>query len=377
MRRRMGGYLWVALVVSFLAPAFAVAQLPGSTAPIGVGTGVQFQSFQFRESARVGIESLSLLSIPVAAQIRVGNSIRVEGSTTWARGRMERPGGGFSEIAGPTDSQVRVVADLVRDRISLNGIYSIPTGADRFTREQASLAGAVAADLLPFSLSSWGSGGGLGGGILLFQPMGRLGVGLSGGYLVPGEFAPVDEAQFQYRPGAALSVGGIVAYNVGLRGRALFQGSFQRFEEDQLQGQNLFRSGDRLQLRGSYAFGLGERGSGVLYGGALRRSEGAFLEDLQTRPAQDLIFSGVGLRIPQGRWVWVPAADLRIQRREDGRDQGSLGGLGLRAEIPAAYGVLIPNVHLRAGSVLLRKGVHSRVMGVDLGLSIRQGGGGR
>ncbi len=343
-------------------------------APFSAGAGAQFQYFDFSDSQAIGLESISLFSVPMSARIRLGGPVRVEASTTFARGELSRPGGQSVTLSGLTDSQLRLVSDLVDERVTVSAALSIPTGADGFSAEEAGLAGAIAADLLPFAISSWGAGGGVGGGISVFQPAGDFGLGFSAGYMVPGEFSPIDQSEFQYRPGATLNLQGIVDYTVGQAGRAALQVAYSRFQDDEIEGQNLYRSGDRIQARASYSFAAGTMGSGVVYGGYLHRSEGTFLDDLRARPSQGLFFAGGGVRQPWRGMTLVPSAELRVQRRDDGEDQGTLAGAGVELEVPAGGALLVPRLMVRGGSVLVREGVDSGVLGLEAGVSLRHGG---
>jgi len=361
----------LALGAFLAAPAETQAQSSWSASG---GAGVHFQYFDFSDPDAANLSSISLVTVPVSARVRAGGPFRVEAVTTFARGELSRPGGENVTISGLTDTQFRVLVDLLQDRVTLSAAVDVPTGADGFTAEEAGLAGAVAADLLPFRISSWGTGGGVGGGVSLFQPMGAFGLGLSVGYMAPGEFTPISDAEFQYRPGPALRIQGVVDYTVGQAGRAALQLGYHRYGDDEVEGQNLFRTGDRLQARASYSFAAGTGGSAVVYAGYLHRSEGTFLEELEPRPSQGLMYAGAGLRHPMRGMVLVPTAELRIQRRDDGRDQGTLAGVGASLEIPVQQIQVIPHFKLRGGSVQIRDGVDSGVLGVELGASVRHGG---
>jgi len=368
--------------IPFLGTGVLQAQTPppsgagSSASPLSGGGGATFQTFRFSDAEAVGIESISLLTTPFAAGIRLGGAVRIEASTTFAQGTLARPGGESVSVSGLTDTRIQLLTDLVPGRLTVSGLVSLPTGADGFSVEEVGLAGAVAADLLPFQISSWGSGGGVGGGVAFFQPAGSVGFGGSIGYTIPGEFTPVRDADFLYRPGAALTVQGVVDYTLDQRSRLALQVNWNRFDDDEVQGVNLYRSGDRLEARGSWAFVAGERGSGVAWAGYLHRSEGAFLDDLRSRPAQGLYFAGIGLRQPWRGAVLAPTAELRVQRRDDGTDQGTLAGAGLRVEVPAGDVVVVPRIQLRGGSVLIRDGVESSVVGIEAGVGIRFGGQG-
>jgi hypothetical protein len=361
----------VVAAVSAAAPDLQ-AQTPLST---GGGVGAHLQSFHFTDDEAATLSSLSLLTVPVAVRVGVGGSVRIEASTTFARGELRRPDGASTSMGGLTDTRVQILTDLLDERVTVAGFVALPTGADRFTAEEAELAGAIAADLLPFRISSWGTGGGMGGSVSAFHYVGAFGMGLGAGYLASGEFTPVDAGSFQYRPGPALQIQALLDYTVGTAGRAALQLSHHRFGDDEVEGSNLFRSGDRTQVRASYSFQAGPGGSGVAWAGYLHRSEGAFLGELSTRPSQSLFFAGTAFRHPWRAMVAVPTGELRVQRRDDGRDQGTLGGIGLGLEIPRGGSVVVPAVQVRAGSVLISEGVRSGVLGVEAGVSVRYGGG--
>jgi hypothetical protein len=349
----------------------AVAQLSARA-----GGGVHLQHFTMSDDEAAGFASVSLLSVPYLARVQVAGPFSAEVSTTWARGSVDRGGGGEAVVvSGLTDSRFRLFADLVPNRVTLMAEVAASTGVDGFDEDEGLLAGILAADLLPFRVSSWGSGGGVGGNLTAFHPMGDIGIGGSLGYTVPGTFNPIADGDFSYRPGSVLSAMGLIDYTQGTAGRYALQLRWDRYGDDEVTGENLFRSGDRLQVRGSYAFGVGLAGSGVVYGGYLHRSEGTFLQQVETRPAQGLFFAGGGLRRPWGPGVMVPDLELRVHRRDDGVGQGFLGSLGVALEVAAGALQVEPRLRLHGGSVLVREGVRSGVLGGELGVNLRSRGG--
>ena len=66
------------------------------------------------------------------------------------------------------------------------------------------LAGVVAAELLPFAVTNWGSGGSAGGDLALAFQGGGWGLGISGGYRAASEYEPYVGETFAYRPGNQL-----------------------------------------------------------------------------------------------------------------------------------------------------------------------------
>ncbi|MEX2531027.1 MAG: hypothetical protein WD960_09670 [Gemmatimonadota bacterium] len=356
-----------------MGPATGSAQ--NAASGVSGGGGVEFQLFQFSDEDAVALRSVSLLSVPLAVRISLVGGMDLDVSGAFARGEIERPDGTTTTLSGPTDTRLRLGTDeLLDQRLSLAAIAVLPTGTSSFSGEEAALAGILAADLLPFNISSWGSGGGLGAEAAFIHTTGFGNVSVGGAFVVPGEFDPLEGQTFGYRPGPVLQVQAGVDRDVGSASRLTVQAAFQRYGEDQLEGQNLFRSGNRIQFVGSYAFPVGATGSSIAYGGYLHRTEGTYLESLENRPSQGLFYAGIGLRRPWAGFVLAPSAEVRVLRREGGEDQGLLAGVGTSVEVPAGGMLVVPSVRVRFGSAVIREGSSSSFVGFDAGLRLRRGG---
>jgi hypothetical protein len=253
----------------------------------------------------------------------------------------------------------------------------LPTGHESLTNAEAEVTGAIAADVLPFRISNWGTGGGIGLSTGFAAPIGSFAAGLSVGYVVAREFDLREGEEFAYRPGNQLHVRAAIDRTFGQSGKAALQVTVQRFDEDQVNGANLYQSGNRYKGVASYSFAAGARSSGVVYTGYLRREEGEFEGQAQLMPAEDLLFLGGGLRMPVGRSVVQPTADLRILGRQDGTGQGWTSGIGGTVEIPAGALTFVPTARARFGNVTLRENAESTFTGAEIGMSIQFGASGR
>ncbi|HET7275929.1 MAG TPA: hypothetical protein VFI91_12245 [Longimicrobiaceae bacterium] len=356
--------------------------VPGSAdleaqSPWGAGTGVAYERYQFGESDAVGIESLSLLTVPFSARSTFFGNATLEVSGGYARGSLVRIDGTESSISGITDTEVSLGVALGDGLATINAIVLVPTGQETMAADEIEVAGAIASDLLPFGISHWGSGGGVGLGTTLTTTAGDVGLGITAGYFVAGEFDPVETSQLTaFRPGNILSVQLGVDRNIGTSGKATLQLGLQRFGDDTFEGRNLYRSGNRYQAMGSYAFAVGPRASAIVYAGGEHRSSGAALLDVTFDAAsQNLALFGGGMRVPFGRTTLLPSLAARILSTSDGVGQGFVTTAGLSAEIGTGPITLLPNVKLRLGRVLVREGSESGITGVDLGIAIRFGGG--
>lgn len=358
-----------------VAALFAASASPSLAQPglTRVGAGVVYESYFFSASEDVSLETLSLLTVPVGARLALTRALDLEVASAWATAKAERPDGSSSDVSGPTDTEVRLTATLARGAITLTGIALLPTGSEALTVQEADIAGLIAADVLPFRITNWGSGGGFGASTAFAHGFGEFAAGLSIGYVVAREFEPLSDDDFTYRPGNQLHVRAAIDRTFGSAGKVALVLTMQRFADDELDGSNLFRTGDRYQAVGSYAFAAGGRGNGIVYAGYLHRGEGEFEDETDVMAAQGLAYGGFGLELPAGRALLQPSVDLRLLRRDDGTGQGYTAGIGGSAEVPAGTLTFIPTVRGRFGNVMLRDDAESGFTGVELGLALRFG----
>jgi hypothetical protein len=361
------------LLAALVAPFWASHVEAQSRTVFG---GVAFERYRFEDVAATGIESITLLTVPFGVGAALSSRLSLEANGAYASGTLVRADGSESTIAGLTDTDVRARFAVIADRVILSAAYVAPTGHATQTADESEVAGAVAADLLPFRLSNWGSGGGFAADAALVSRVGSTGVGLSVSYGVAGEFEPLDGDETVYLPGNQLQVRLALDRTVGSSGKATLQLSAHRFSEDRLDGSNLYRSGNRVQGMLSWAFAVGRGSSAVAYGGWLRRQRGTYLDAAQAdreTPAQDLILIGGGMRMPVGPGAVLPTIDARVFRSNDGVGQGYVAGIGLAAELPAGAFTLLPSARARIGNVLVREGIETGLTGLELSATIRFG----
>jgi hypothetical protein len=376
------------LALAAVLPAAAAAQESGWLA----GAGTSYETYHFGDAQTAGIESLSLFVVPLAAQIPLGRVVSVGMNGSYARGTLADGAGETHTLSGFTDSELTLNVPIERGgtTVTLTGMAILPTGKATQTAEEAIVAGAMAAELLPFSITNWGSGAGAALAASVAQRFGEVGLGASVGYRATSEFEPLDGESFGYRPGNELRVRLAADRTIGGSRKASLSLTMFRYGNDRFEGQNLFQSGTRLQALASYAFPVGYGNAAVLYAGALHRSEGSLLTTLPgdgadpNAPSQTLLLFGGGARAPSRLGVLVPTTDLRLFRREDGIGQGYLYGLGLGVEFPLARAAdgtpaatLIPSVKGRLGNLKMAEDASSGVTGAEIGLTLRFGGAAR
>lgn len=334
-------------------------------------TGGFFESYEFLAPEAAGVRRISLATVPVGAQVPVIDRVSLELRSAFAHGAMTRDDGTEVTLSGFTDTELRANLEVVREILTVSAAALLPTGQASQSFEESELAGLVAADLLPFRISNWGSGGGAGFVTSFAVPVGDFGVGLSAGYTVGQEFEPIAEDELAYRPGDELRLRMVIDRNFGASSKASLIVGGQTYQDDELDGAGVFEPGDRYEAIGSFAFRSGAQSSAVVYGGFQHRDAGMLLGETLETPAQDLYSAGVGFRIPRGITTLLTSADVRVFRRSDGVGQGHLASLGASAEWPLGSVMALPTLRGRFGKALLWDGAESSVRGVEIGLGLR------
>ncbi len=260
----------------------------------------------------------------------------------------------------------------------------LPTGESTQSLEEVVVAGIIAAEPLPFAISTWGSGGSAGGDLALAFQAGEWGIGASGGYRVASGYEPLAEETFTYRPGDRILARLALDRDVGTAGTLSFLLGYQRFQDDALNEQNLFRAGARYEGMVSYAFAAGRSGSGILYGGFNHRENGSVLVEnpdlagATNTPWQQLYRGGFTFLLPVGRSLTLfPEGEARLFRAEDGIGRGYLTSAGLGFDLTLAGGrrgtrlVLSPSGRFHLGNITVDETSDSKVTGWTAGVTLR------
>lgn len=378
----------VAAPVPALATAMALAVVlavtpalsAGQVTDVSFGGGAGFELYSFSDAQQVGLESISLATLPFGARATVASDVDVQLFGNVARGSLTRTDGSDATLFGLTDTDVQVDYTVGgvggatgENTLTLTGVVSLPTGSATHDAEEAAVAGAVAADLLPFRISNWGRGGGVALQAAGARSFENFGAGLSLAYRVSGDFEPREANEFTYQPGNELRVRLALDRELGTGGKGSLVLGFQNFSDDAVDGTNVFQSGSRFNATGSYAFPAVGRGAGVVYAGVIHRSNGTFLQGATSSdtPSQDLVLLGSQLRIPWGSTRVKPRVDGRLFRTEDGRGQGYVAGVGVSMDVPRDRITWMPSVTARFGNLEAVEGRESSFTGFEIGVRAR------
>lgn len=371
------------LAIATVGAAIALSVATWPLQAQSVGAGAHVQSYSFDDPTIAGVESVRLVVTPFAAAVDLGRvSLGLSGA--YASGTATGPGGGEASLSGPTDTDLVLTYRPGPDWLVVSASSALPTGKSSLDTEGSFVAAFIAAELLPFEIASWGSGGDVGGDVAVATQAGGWGVGLSAGYRLAREYEPIPDLPFSYKPGNQLQLRVALDRDVTQTSTLSLLVGAQHFSDDELAGTNLFKSGTRVQAVASYAFPLGLRSSALVFAGVNHRANGALLTEeaalsgAADSPSQQLFMTGANLRFPLGRGSAVlPKAEMFVFRAEDGASQGWVATIGpaldlrLSGNASTRQFFLTPSFVWRTGNVIVQEGSESGFSGWEAGVTLR------
>ncbi len=372
---------------SRLALALAVLATGVLTAPAmaqrTIGVAAHYTGYSFDEG--LGAEAAQLLLYPVALRLPLGDKLRLDVSSAWAQGKVERDGVQFT-LQGVTDTRVKLSYNATPWALVSVGA-TLPSGDATNDAEEAVVTSVLATDLLGFREATLGSGPALTTSVATATRIGAWGVGLAGAYSVRGEFEPSADADLTYRPGNETRIRVGLDRNIGTN-TFTAGATFRTYTADQARGRNLFQAGNRFRVDATYAFRAGA-GVWTIYAADVIRENGDLTLDIVdavgsvvgdttiVTAKQNLAVAGfVGSVGLGGGFVFRPHVDFRYQKRTepDGADRGSgwlvAAGGDLPLRVFGAYD-FFPKARILVGSIKDVNGVGVRLLGAELSGTVR------
>ncbi|HTY07429.1 MAG TPA: hypothetical protein VMC86_13010 [Gemmatimonadales bacterium] len=212
-------------------------------------TGFQFQSYSFDFPAG---SKVSEWSVPFVVVAPLGDRMSADLTAHYANATVTGSGADQT-LSGLTDTQLRLLYTLNRDRAVASVSINLPTGQHTLTPQQFSAYGAVGSNYLSFPVSDFGTAFGVTGGLAYATPAGSWNLGFSGAvrYTTSYTLLAVNDTSTTYKPGIEFR-GRLGADRlIGQSSRLLIGLTASTFSNDQLSGS----SGGQL-VTGSFSPGL-------------------------------------------------------------------------------------------------------------------------
>jgi len=315
MRRPVVVLLGLFLIVSELS----------AQANVGVNTAFLFERYSFESGLSYSEVTEMTLPFILTTPVGRGSALTLSGGVT--RVTVATHSGktlGEQVVSGLIDTEARLVVEVVPDRFNLLLTAVAPTGMKALEVEDDAVLTALSSQVIGFSTTSLGSGGGAGGGVVGAIPLGDMALGFAASYTHSLAYSPVVGQTSEWKPGGELriraGVEGSVSPETYVRAAAIF-GVRQK---DQVDGEELGGLGNQIHTY----FSLNHRmGSAAVT---------AYLVN-SYRSAPQIEATAVGaVRLPKG----------------------NLLALGAKADIPVTRETrLVPRIEIRRLSEASREGL--------------------
>jgi hypothetical protein len=115
-------------------------------------SGWEGRSYSFDPG--IGTKTASLWTIPVVVVAPIGRKASVDLTTHYVSGRVDAYSGGSSTLSGLTDTQVRLLYTVNRDRLVGTLSFNLPTGNHSLSPSEFAVAGALGSNYLSWRTSA-------------------------------------------------------------------------------------------------------------------------------------------------------------------------------------------------------------------------------
>jgi len=353
--------------LAFVAAAPLLAQDAGSPRALA---GAEYYGVSF--GSGLGTKSLHELVVPLGFTVPVGRRVILDAGAFYVNAQRKDEAGGSGTVNGLTDVTLRGAWQIRPDVLALTVAVNVPTGQRKLSGDQFLVASAVATDLIPFPVTSFGTSASVTTSLAYAVPVGPWALGIAGGYRYNGSYQPLADTAENLKPGGEMRLRVGADRLVG-QGRLTLGVTFSTFSRDEF-GADRLGAGRRYISQASWNFPIGNS-SVAFYAWDVHRANDAFGPDSVRTPKLTVNTLAVGaiagLRV--GRDLLRPSVELRHAWQGTGKmaGAGTLVGLGLRYQWNAGgrFAVL-PSVRADLGSIPGAAGNVS-LTGVSAGLSVR------
>jgi len=226
------------------------------------------QSLTFETPTGAGLRSYSLLSSSLTASHPVRPWISAGTGIHFARASMNARGTSSVDVSGLSSAEI--FATVQRGRLGLRATYTPAIGRTGLSSEALVVTSLAGAEVLPFSVRTWGRGNGYG----LDATIRVLsGVELFGSLRRHGWFTPLANDPMEYRLGSEARVGTRISTRPTALSLLEIGVLVSRNGSDEDDRQPVFSPGTRYRLHGAVIFPI-SRATFLLRGDVYRRELG-------------------------------------------------------------------------------------------------------
>jgi len=224
-------------------------------------TGFEYQRYHFNTPlGGSGVTGASQWSIPVVVVAPLGRQMSLDITTHFAHSEIVDTAQS-RDFSGLTDTQLRLLYTVGRDRAVASLSVNLPTGTRSFSTSQFVVSSSMSSPFLSFPVSSLGTGFAVTGGLAYAVPTGGWNLGFAGSVRYAAGYQPFSDQPVTYNPGleGRLRVG--ADRLIGQRARLLLGATYSTFSTDQFSGTGIvsgwYNPGPRFIFDAGYGYSWG------------------------------------------------------------------------------------------------------------------------
>ena len=207
-------------------------------------SGFEVRGFSF--DSGLSLARTSQWHLPLAFVTPVGRRISLDVSASYVGTSLTTSGGATETISGLTDTQLRMLYTLQRDRLAATLLFNLPTGQRAVGQSQFAVSNVIGSNFLSFPVSGSGTAFGLTGGLALAARAGSWNLGLAGSMRYLGPYEPFrDTSAAVYTPGIEARLRAGLDRLLGSRTRVLVGLTGSTFSTDEF-GISTYKPGTRV-----------------------------------------------------------------------------------------------------------------------------------
>jgi len=206
-------------------------------------SGWEYRGYHFDPG--LSVRSVSQWNVPLVLVAPLGRRMSLDLTSHLVSGtvRTYADSSGGETLTGLTDTQLRLLYTLRRDRVVASLSLNLPTGKHSVSTSAFQVSGAVGSNYLSFPVYSFGTAFGLTGGLAYAQQAGRWNLGFSGSLRYLGSYEPFNDQAISYAPGVEMRLRAGADRLLGSSGRMLLGLTASTFSTDEFTGTGTIATG--------------------------------------------------------------------------------------------------------------------------------------
>jgi len=208
-------------------------------------TGFLYQNYSFDQGLLNGVKTSAQWAVPVVVVAPLGRGMSLDLTTNYAHSTVSLYSGQSQSLSGFTDTQVRWLYTLGRDRAVTSLSVNLPTGV-HFPASDLSVSGSVGSNFLSYPVTNYGTGFGVTGGAAYAARAGSWNLGLAGSLRYLATYKPFSDSAnqaFKYTPGMEGRIRGGADRLIGQGGHLVLGLTYSTFSTDTYAGSVSFTGG--------------------------------------------------------------------------------------------------------------------------------------